>query len=323
MIVYHIELSNLPSIAQTNTVFTSQPVAVIKNQYGAVKSSDNSTPISLSAFKNSTCSTPATGIITATQNPKTVSSGIANFVGAKYNKAESIYIKASASGATSSCVGPILVKAPVVCSRDVMSGYDAEVFGETWNIASRFAIPSIANDTATMDCTKVNTTCPVLANPGTFAQVQLNRAVSGSIASVEVDVDSVLDTKNARLKITIGKGSQIYMSCDFGFKGPGSQTGYGYASSYGETCDQPAQEQFVGGPGDAVTHSFSQTLSLVILDDGPRNVSCYSNYGSGSSLAGSTSSATILNSTSGLDVQVILKGNAGDKVIIKDIRINP
>lgn len=56
---------------------------------------------SLSAYKDSNCSTLATGNFTA--NSVSSSSGVASFFGVSYDKAEGIFLKASATGLASVC----------------------------------------------------------------------------------------------------------------------------------------------------------------------------------------------------------------------------
>ena len=85
-----------------------QPVVQVQDGGGAVVPS-SSAPIQLTAYSDSGCSAPASGSLTASTNPLSASSGVATFAGVTFNKAATIYLKATASGFTAACSNPIAV----------------------------------------------------------------------------------------------------------------------------------------------------------------------------------------------------------------------
>jgi uncharacterized delta-60 repeat protein len=108
------QLSNLtfqaqPSpLAQQNIIFPSQPVLSLTNGSGAAY--NISTPVSVTAFKNSSCTNPASGNLGGTTTVNS-SSGTATFTNLTYSVTEAIFLKFTA-GSLSSCSDQVSVSQP-------------------------------------------------------------------------------------------------------------------------------------------------------------------------------------------------------------------
>lgn len=88
------------STSNTNDFFPTQPVVQIRDSYGNVASS--SATVTLAAFTDNTCTTPASG----TLRPGTgfvAQSGIAAFTSLNYSASGTIYLQATSPGLTSAC----------------------------------------------------------------------------------------------------------------------------------------------------------------------------------------------------------------------------
>jgi adhesin/invasin len=88
--------------------FFPAPIAKIEDAFGNVVTSYSGN-VELSASTAANCSNSAPGSLSATANPQSVTLGLAAFTNVSYSQAETIYLKASASGLVSACFGPIIV----------------------------------------------------------------------------------------------------------------------------------------------------------------------------------------------------------------------
>ena len=101
------------SSAGAGVTFSSQPVIEIEDAKGNIVTSATNT-VTLAAYTNSTCTTPASGTFTITNNGLAASSGVASFAGVNYGvtltgPSTTIYIGASSSGLTSACSNAITI----------------------------------------------------------------------------------------------------------------------------------------------------------------------------------------------------------------------
>ena len=101
------------STAGAGVTFSSQPVIEIEDAKGNIVTSATNT-VTLAAYTNSTCTTPASGTFTITNNGLAASSGVASFAGVNYGvtltgPSTTIYIGASSSGLTSACSNAITI----------------------------------------------------------------------------------------------------------------------------------------------------------------------------------------------------------------------
>ncbi|OIQ16193.1 MAG: hypothetical protein BM556_16165, partial [Bacteriovorax sp. MedPE-SWde] len=89
----------------------TMPVVQTTDQFENIVPATVST-ITLAAFTDSSCTTPATGTLNVTSNPLTTdgSTGTVSFAGVNYSKWDDIYLQASAAGLTSACSGLIEVR---------------------------------------------------------------------------------------------------------------------------------------------------------------------------------------------------------------------
>ena len=124
------------SSAVQNVAFTLQPIVASKDQFDNTRNSDTFT-ITLSAYTDSGCTTPAGGTLGGTLTKNEVA-GIANFAGKgiNYNTAETIYLKAS-DGTRTKCSNNIIVSASITNATATLAspiagepGADATVAGE-------------------------------------------------------------------------------------------------------------------------------------------------------------------------------------------------
>lgn len=106
-----LAFSTQPSATATaGTNFATQPRVRVEDSFGNLVTT-GAHPITLAAFTNAACTTAGTGTFNATTNPLTSASGAANFAGVRYTKAETIYIRASATGLTQACSNAVAVAA--------------------------------------------------------------------------------------------------------------------------------------------------------------------------------------------------------------------
>ncbi len=104
-----LAFTTAPSASATAGVaLSTQPTVTVQDDAGnTVFTATNS--ITLAAFTDATCTTSASGTFAATTNPVTASAGIATFSGVNYTRAETIYLRATATGLTSACSSAIAV----------------------------------------------------------------------------------------------------------------------------------------------------------------------------------------------------------------------
>jgi hypothetical protein len=105
-----LTFSTQPYAYQTSgTTLLTQPVV----QIDSPSSNTAAASITLAAYSDASCSTPASGTLTATTNPLTASAGSATFSGVSYSgTAGTIYLGASASGINSACSSAINILNP-------------------------------------------------------------------------------------------------------------------------------------------------------------------------------------------------------------------
>ncbi len=101
--------SLLPAGATAGAPFAPQPSIAIQDACGNAEPSASG-PVTLGAFSDQLCKTPATGVFTAALNPLATNAGVAAFTGVSYQTAAFIYLGASAPGVASSCTQSFLVQ---------------------------------------------------------------------------------------------------------------------------------------------------------------------------------------------------------------------
>ncbi len=95
--------------AGAGIVFGTQPVVQIEDASGNVVTTANST-VTLAAYTNAACTTPAPGTFTVSNNSLSATSGVATFAGVNYGgTTTTIYIGASSAGLTSACSNAITI----------------------------------------------------------------------------------------------------------------------------------------------------------------------------------------------------------------------
>jgi alpha-tubulin suppressor-like RCC1 family protein len=107
-----LAFSTEPSASENSgTALGTQPVIQIQDSSGTLVTT-TSNAITLAAFTDVGCTTPASGTFAATTNPLNASSGTATFGGVTYTGVDgTIYIGATASGLTSACSSAIVISA--------------------------------------------------------------------------------------------------------------------------------------------------------------------------------------------------------------------
>jgi N-acetylneuraminic acid mutarotase len=108
--------------ANSNQIFANQPVVTARDSSDTTISGFTGF-IQLGAYADSSCNTPASGTLSATSNPVSATAGMASFAGVKYIGAGTIYLKASSSGVTAACFGPITIS-PLACMIPLLSTGD-------------------------------------------------------------------------------------------------------------------------------------------------------------------------------------------------------
>jgi alpha-tubulin suppressor-like RCC1 family protein len=108
-----LAFSTEPSSTESSGVaLATQPVVQVEDSSGTLVSSATNA-ITLAAFTNVGCTTPATGTFSVTTNPLNATSGAASFAGVTYTgtSGTTLYIQASASGLTSACSSVVTIGA--------------------------------------------------------------------------------------------------------------------------------------------------------------------------------------------------------------------
>jgi hypothetical protein len=119
------QLSNLtitsqPSpMAQQNLIFPTQPILSLTNGSGATY--NIATPVSVTAFRNSACTSPAGGNLGGTTTI-TSSAGTATFTNLNYSANEAIFLKFSA-GSVSVCSNQVSVAQPATAATKLALNY--------------------------------------------------------------------------------------------------------------------------------------------------------------------------------------------------------
>ncbi len=100
---HHLKFTTQPSSSViAGAELATLPVIEVQSSDNA-KVTSSTLNITLAAFTDSACQNAASGTLSAATNPLAASNGVASFSGVNYTKAESIYLKASATGVTSDC----------------------------------------------------------------------------------------------------------------------------------------------------------------------------------------------------------------------------
>ena len=109
---YQTAFSTQPSTTETSgSVLSTQPVVEVEDSGGNLISSASNS-ITLKVFSNSSCTTAATGTLSATANPVSASSGSATFAGVTYTgPVGTIYLGATSNGLVTGCSKAIAVSA--------------------------------------------------------------------------------------------------------------------------------------------------------------------------------------------------------------------
>lgn len=108
------------STATVGVAFTAQPQVSVLNHTGQVMTTSTNT-VSIAAYADATCSTPASGTLTVNSNNLLPTNGVVAFAGAKFSSATTVYLKATASGLTSACSAGILVSSGAAYSLGFLS----------------------------------------------------------------------------------------------------------------------------------------------------------------------------------------------------------
>ncbi len=96
--------------AVAGATLAQQPTVEIRDSAGT-RVQDATNSITLAAYTNATCTTASTGTFGATSTSVTATAGRSTFAGVNHRKAETIYIRASASGLTTGCSDAISISA--------------------------------------------------------------------------------------------------------------------------------------------------------------------------------------------------------------------
>ncbi|MDD4924772.1 MAG: DUF5011 domain-containing protein, partial [Dehalococcoidales bacterium] len=104
-----LEFTQQPSSAATiNVQFAQQPIIAIKDQYGTIFTPGNDV-ISLAAYTNPSCTTQVVNGMLVGGTGGSAVSGVFSGASIKYTFAETIYVKATATGLTSACSNAVIV----------------------------------------------------------------------------------------------------------------------------------------------------------------------------------------------------------------------
>jgi hypothetical protein len=98
-----------PSATGTAGALLAIQPAVEAQDAGGTRVTSATDAITLSAFTDAACTVAALGTFSVTTNPVSATSGLSTFAGISYTKAETIYIKATATGLTETCSSAIVV----------------------------------------------------------------------------------------------------------------------------------------------------------------------------------------------------------------------
>ncbi len=96
--------------ATAGATFATLPQVSVLNHTGQVMTSSTN-PVSLAAYSDSLCTTPASGTFNVAANNLLPSNGVVAFSGVSYNLASTVYLKATSSGLESACSTGIQVSA--------------------------------------------------------------------------------------------------------------------------------------------------------------------------------------------------------------------
>ncbi|MBT4762219.1 MAG: hypothetical protein HOO06_11015, partial [Bdellovibrionaceae bacterium] len=98
----HLTFTTEPTANETqNNTFGTQPVVEIRDQFENVRTGDNASVVTLTAYLGAGCSAGAVGSLT--NNTDTVSAGIATFTTLQHSGAETISVEATLGGSTADC----------------------------------------------------------------------------------------------------------------------------------------------------------------------------------------------------------------------------
>ena len=155
---------------------TAPTISVLDNLNNFVGTASNS--ITLAAFTDSACSTPASGSLSAATNPLNAVSGLAAFTNIQYTRGETIYLRASASGLSATCMGPIVVTGGTAVSANssitatgpvVANGTSVSTVTITLRDINNIGVPGVTPTFNATDTLSANTygSCSVTNSSGT------------------------------------------------------------------------------------------------------------------------------------------------------------
>lgn len=125
------------SSATAGTNFATQPVVTVRDEYD--NTANSSASITLAAVLASDDTTAGGGTLNATTNPLSASAGVATFAGVNYTKAETIKLKATATGLTQALSSSITVSAGSATTLTKTSG-DNQIGKGTMALASPLVV---------------------------------------------------------------------------------------------------------------------------------------------------------------------------------------
>ncbi len=185
-----IVFSTYPGTAANAGInFSTQPIVQVQDVTSSVVTTASNS-VTITAFTDSSCSTPASGVLSNTT--QTASSGIATFSGMNYTVAETIYLQASSSGLTSDCEAVAINVAPGADSVVEFTTYpgNSAVAGNDFAVQPivriKDAFNNLTTSTATISLSAfTNSTCTLSAS-GTLNSNSI-AAVSGTATFSGVD----------------------------------------------------------------------------------------------------------------------------------------
>lgn len=166
-----LAVSQQPSSTGTaGTNLSTQPIFLIQDTYSNTVTGDNTTQVIIAAVLSSDDTTAGGGTLNATSNPVAASSGIVTFAGVNYTKAESIKLKATASGLTQVLTITITIS-PASATKIGVSQQPSSTgtAGTALTVQPVFLIQDTYSNTVTSDNSTQVTLAAVLASDGTTA----------------------------------------------------------------------------------------------------------------------------------------------------------
>jgi hypothetical protein len=122
------------STGSPDTPFAQQPVVAFKDLSGATITGSSAT-ITLSAYRDPTCTVAAPGNLSMTTNPVSAVSGASAFANVRYSSVGTIYLKATSPGFPSTCSNAITVATGCEPTRIVLTSGTSYTLPANWNAA--------------------------------------------------------------------------------------------------------------------------------------------------------------------------------------------